>query len=137
MPNEEVNARLRAYRARTGNAATKKYEKTPKGKIMRSYRNMQSRVEGVQVKKHHLYHGKTLLSREEFYEWSMFDPDFCTLYVAWQESGYDRKLSPSVDRIDSTKGYVLGNIRWLTHSENSRLGSLSQACQRRLAQNGV
>lgn len=131
MDRELLNARQRERRARQGNSVTKKYEKTPKGKIMRSYRNMQSRVEGIQHLKAHLYQGKTLLSRDEFYEWSMFDPDFCTLYVAWQESGYDRKLSPSVDRIDSTKGYVMGNIRWLTHSENSRLGSLSQARQKR------
>jgi hypothetical protein len=29
---------------------------------------------------------------------------------------------PSIDREDTSKGYVEGNLRWLTHLENSRLG---------------
>jgi hypothetical protein len=37
-------------------------------------------------------------------------------------SGYDRKLTPTVDRINTELGYEIHNMRWLTHSENSRLG---------------
>jgi hypothetical protein len=33
----------------------KKYEKTPKGYLMRTYRNMKSRVLGIQHKKAHIY----------------------------------------------------------------------------------
>lgn len=120
------NEYIREYRQRTGNAATKKYERTPKGKIMRSYRNMQSRIEGVQGHKHHLYAGKELMPREEFYAWSLSDPDFIRLYTEWVESGFDRRLSPSVDRIDASLGYVAGNVRWLTHSENSRRGTYAR-----------
>lgn len=124
----------RQYRRRTGNAATKKYERTKKGKLMRIYRNMLSRVTGVQRHKFHLYAGKTILDKREFYDWAMSSRTFHRLYDAWAESGFDRKLAPSVDRIDSSEGYELHNMEWVTHSENSRRGSISRAEQRQGAQ---
>lgn len=119
-------ARQRERRAKEGNATTKKYERTKGGKLMRSYRNMLSRTAGIQWKKSHLYEGKELLSKQEFYDFSCNDPTFSKLFEQWVESGYQRKLSPSVDRIDSSKGYVIGNIRWLTHSQNSSLGAMKK-----------
>lgn len=116
----------REHRAITGNAATKKYERTKGGKLMRTYRNMQSRVNGIQWKKSHLYEGKEILNKADFYEWAMSCDDFHKLFDAWVASDYSRKLSPSVDRIDSSLGYFIGNMRWLTHSENSRLGTISR-----------
>lgn len=118
---EELNKLQRERRKRNGDSATKKYEKTKKGFLMRTYRNMQSRITGVQKKKSHLYFGKELLSREDFYNFSLNDPNFHSLFDAWESKKYERKLSPSIDRVDSDKGYTLDNIRWLTHSENSRL----------------
>jgi hypothetical protein len=123
---EEQLRKQREYRAKNGNSITKKYERTKKGKLMRNYRNMESRINGIQWRKAHLYEGKSLLSREEFYEWSINNPDFHRLYEEWVDSGYDRKLSPSVDRIDSSKGYETSNMEWVTHSENSRRGTFSR-----------
>jgi len=114
--------RQRQRRAETNNAVTKKYERTKKGKLMRLYRNMQSRVSGVQKAKHHLYEGKSLLSKDEFYDWALGCERFHQLFEEWKSSGYDRKLTPSVDRIDPSKGYEVGNMEWVTHSENSRRG---------------
>lgn len=116
----------REYRKRTGNISTKRYEKTINGFLMRTYRNMQSRVTGVQKKKAHLYVGKTLLPRQDFYDWSKHDFTFQTLFAIWESNEYARKLTPSINRIDSSKGYELGNIEWLTHSENSRLGAINR-----------
>jgi hypothetical protein len=113
----------RDRRAANGNANTKKYEKTKKGKLVRTYRNMLSRVEGILQKKSHLYEGKDILSKEAFYKWSMQDPQFHKLHDEWVASGYDRRLSPSIDRIDVALGYILGNMQWLTHSENSSKAS--------------
>lgn len=114
---ERKNEWQRATRAASGNAETKRYEKTPKGYLMRSYRNMQSRVEGIQ--KAGSWGGKELLPRDEFYEWALSSDRFEELFAAYEESGYDRKLAPSPDRIDPDRGYTLDNMRWLTHSENS------------------
>lgn len=116
----------REYRRKNGNVVTKRYEKTPKGFLMRTYRNMQSRVSGVQKKKAHLYQSLELLPRELFYQWSLTEGSFYELFNKWEASNYDRKLSPSIDRIDAKKGYTFDNIRWLTHSENSRLGALNR-----------
>ena len=123
-------AYLAEYRKRTRNAATYKYEKTVPGFLMRKYRNMLSRVNGVQKSKHHLYSGKHLLSKDEFYAWSKVSGEFFTLFDAWEISGYDRKLCPTVDRIDSSKGYFVENMRWITHSENSSLGTISKKNKR-------
>lgn len=121
----EELAYQRAYRLKNGNACTKKYEKSPKGFLMRAYRNMKSRVEGVQWRKAHLYEGLKLMSREEFYQWAWDNPEFWRLYKQWVQSGYARRLSPSINRIDSYKGYTLDNVEWLTHSVNSSLGGSS------------
>lgn len=126
LTREEKNKKQRERRAKNHNIDTRKYEKTPKGLLMRKYRNMQSRVTGIQKLKAHLYKGKSLLKREDFYSWAFDNEDFNRLYIDWVESGYDRKLCPTVDRIDPKYGYVLENMRWITHSENSSLGALSR-----------
>lgn len=122
MPFDKL-AWQREHREETYNAYTKKYEKTKKGFLMRLYRNMQSRVTGVQKKKAHLYLGVGLLDRGEFYSWALSNEDFHNMFKKWEESKYDRKLCPTVDRIDSSKGYFLPNMEWVTHSENSRRGA--------------
>lgn len=126
MATREYLDKQKAYRERTGNAATKKYERTKKGKLMRNYRNMESRIKGIQWRKAHLYEGKALISRDEFYDWAMADPEFHRLFNEWVESEYDRKLSPSVDRKDSSQGYETWNMEWVTHSENSRRGAMAR-----------
>jgi hypothetical protein len=122
----KYNERQREYRRNNKNKVARKYEKTEKGFMVRLYRNMKSRVSGVQKQKFHLYEGKTLLSKEEFYEWFKNNKDKDELFRNYEESGFDRKLAPSVDRIDSSKGYELDNIRLITHLENSRLGLISR-----------
>lgn len=112
----------RAYRARTNNASTKKYERTVNGKLMRIYRNMESRIKGIQKHKQHLYAGKSILPRQQFYEWAKSSKEFYKLYDDWVNSDYTRKLAPTVDRIDPALGYELTNMQWLTHSENSKRG---------------
>lgn len=115
----EALERQRIRRKATGNLTTRKYEKTKKGFLMRLYRNMTSRVTGVQSAKFHLYQGKALLPRTEFYSWSIPHPKFNELFDIWEASGYDRKLTPSVDRRDSDMGYLVENMEWVTHSQNS------------------
>lgn len=112
----------RTRRKQTGNYATKKYEKTKKGFLMRLYRNMQSRIKGVQKSKSHLYLGKEILDKLEFYDWALLNPNFHTLFEKYEKSNFERKLAPSVDRIDPSKGYIINNIEFITMSENSSRG---------------
>ncbi len=104
----------------------KRYEKTKRGFIMRVYRNMKSRIEGIQYKKAHLYAGLSILKREDFYAWALNQKEFHKLFDHWEQCGYLRIFSPSIDRIDTKQGYEIANMRWLTHSENSRLGAISR-----------
>jgi len=113
-------AKQRERRKLNGNAETKRYEKTHNGYLMRKYRNMQSRVTGVQWKKAHLYLDLEILPREEFYKWALNSAEFFQLFDEYKKADFDRKLAPTVDRIDPKVGYVISNMRWLTHSENSR-----------------
>ena len=134
MEKQEYLKRQRERRSANGNADTRRYEKTKKGFLMRLYRNMKSRVGGIQKQKAHLYAGKDLLPKEDFYAWAETSKDFHEMFSVWESSEYSRKLCPTVDRIDSTIGYVESNMRWLTHSENSRLGCVSN--QRQYTKNG-
>jgi hypothetical protein len=120
------NAKQREYRAVNRNICSTNYEKTHTGFLMRLYRNMQSRTSGVQKLKKHLYAGKGLLSRAEFYKWANGCVEFHEMFCKWEKNDYLRTLTPTVDRINSDEGYSIENMQWLTHSENSRRGSLNR-----------
>jgi len=44
--------------------------------------------------------------------------NFSTLYQKWVTSEYLKKLTPSCDRINDTKGYTLANLQLITFREN-------------------
>ena len=100
------------------------YAKSLKGRLVRCYNHMSQRVKGT-CKEYHKYKGLSILDKQDFYDWAISDKNYNKLHSDWVLSN---KLSkcPSIDRIDSLKGYDIDNIRFLTHSENSRLGSISR-----------
>jgi hypothetical protein len=100
--------------------ANRRYEKTKKGFLMRAYRNMICRVDGTHHERSVSCYGQELLPKEEFYEWSLNNPDFHDLFEEWERAGYERRLSPSVNRIDPRFGYYLLNMQWVTLGEGSR-----------------
>jgi len=126
MTREEKNKYQREFRALNGNSWTKKYEKTHKGFLVRTYRNMLSRVNGVTKNKNHLYLGLEILDKETFYKWSIYNFDFISLFAYWELNDFKRTLTPSIDRIDSKKGYTINNIQWITFSENCKRGANSR-----------
>lgn len=123
---KRYNEWQRQRRKLTGNKSTHLYEKTVSGFLMRAYRNMKSRVTGIQKKKRHLYVGLEILPKEVFYEWSTNNAQFLKLFRAWVLNNYDKRLSPSVNRIDPRRGYTLDNIEWITHALNSSLASVTR-----------
>ena len=100
--------------------AKKAYEKTKQGFLMRLYHNMQSRVKGIQKNHAKYYEGLPIIEKKTFYFWAMKSIKFHKLFYEWQQSGYDRKLVPSIDRKDNTKGYTIENIQFLTLSNNCK-----------------
>ena len=67
--------------------------------------------------------GKMFLSKEEWIAWC-YEPEnyrkFIEIYNKWVQSNFDEKLAPSIDRINNKKSYIVGNLQWLTKSENSK-----------------
>jgi hypothetical protein len=84
--------------------------------LMNAYRNMDSRASG---KIRSRANKKPILSRKEFYRMGMRNWQLKEIYANWKRSGYAWHLTPSVDRINSNAGYVIGNIQFLTWYENS------------------
>lgn len=105
-----------------GDKAHKRYRKTPRGYLTLTYSNMRGRVLGRIEKSVHLYKGLDILTREEFNIWAFKDSTFTDMLAVYEANDYDQRFAPSIDRIDTQQGYVIGNIRWLTHSQNSSLG---------------
>jgi hypothetical protein len=73
------------------------------------------------------WYGKEYLSKGDFFEWAKSDKDFHSLFEAWVVSGNERRLTPSVNRINPDKGYTLDNIEWITVSANTTAANRSRA----------
>lgn len=58
-------------------------------------------------------------SLDESREWLFGQDLFHELYNNWVESGYDKWLKPSVDRIDDYRWYDMDNIQLMTWEGNS------------------
>ena len=102
-------------------AAVLRYKRTPKGFLTRLYAAMKHRTTNPHPRKAHLYKGKELLPKEDFNAWvEETYEEFKSLFDNYVDSGFEMRLAPPIDRIDSEVGYVIGNIRWCTHSENSK-----------------
>ena len=65
-------------------------------------------------------------SREELIEWVRNQPNASDLYTAWELSGYEKNLAPSIDRLDDYKPYSFDNIRLVDWETNNKKGSESQ-----------
>jgi len=61
-------------------------------------------------------------SLKEFREWLFSQPIFHDLYDLWVNSGYNRWLKPSCDRINDYMGYSLDVLQIMTWKENSDKG---------------
>lgn len=57
-------------------------------------------------------------TKEELGEWLQKQPNFQILWDSWVASGYDKDLSPSVDRINPRLPYIISNIRLVAFRKN-------------------
>lgn len=67
--------------------------------------------------------GKQYLKKQDFIDW-VYEKEnfkkFMKLYNNWIQNNFNTKLSPSIDRINSEKGYTVDNIQWLSKSDNCK-----------------
>lgn len=111
------------YRSRLNGMRGRSFEVSSRSFLLSTYGVMKQRV-----MTHPRYKGLELCTKKEFITWAEKDLDFNWLFVQYKNSKGVRALAPSVDRIDSSKGYTLDNMRFLTLSENGRLGANSRWC---------
>lgn len=64
------------------------------------------------VKKYAKQWALPISSWNEFNNWSMNDAEYEEVYRAWEQSGFDKNLSPVVIRTIKKNGFVVGNLTW-------------------------
>ena len=106
--------------------ATEKY-RTLEGRIIKAYKHMSNRVRG-KGSSPKLYEGLEICTKDEFTKWALQDRNYKVLLESWEKQGYPLTLTPTVDRIDSKRGYSLGNIQWLSYSDNA--SKTDRSCSR-------
>lgn len=85
------------------------------------YAHMLARQRGVASHQSNGALGKDICTKDEFIAWCKhFDnlQEFISIYFDWAANGFQRWDSPSIDRIDPTKGYTCDNIQWLSFAAN-------------------
>ena len=65
-------------------------------------------------------------SLSEFENWLVTQPHFNSLYSAWVDSGYQKDLAPSADRLDPNMPYCLSILELVTWRENLSRGANSR-----------
>lgn len=66
----------------------------------------------------HRKHPMPTYSKQELTKWLFSKPEFDVLFKQWEDSGFDRWMSPSVDRIDNSKSYTIDNIQLMSWKDN-------------------
>lgn len=51
----------------------------------------------------------------------------CLILGIDMELGGDRETSPSIDRLDNSKGYVTGDVTWISYRANYVKGNATKA----------
>lgn len=87
--------------------------------IKARWRSIQSRVGKNEYK-----NIKNLLSKKIFFTFSINNKDLNRVYLNWIKNNRINSLKPSLDRINPRENYHIDNIRWITWSENARLGAI-------------
>jgi hypothetical protein len=109
-----------AYKTKEAyNAWKRQYRQTKRGYLGRKHDEMKKRVTGRCNSKSKSYIGLPICDRISFREWAENDETFNKLWNIWHVNGKEYKLTPSIDRIEESKGYILDNLRWVTVSENT------------------
>lgn len=88
----------------------------------RRYAHMKARAEGRSTNKS-AAGGKLIITQEEFFAWCKSDDVidvFLVMWSNWAQNGFRLWDAPSVDRIESDKGYTIDNIQWMPFAENCR-----------------
>ncbi len=63
-------------------------------------------------------------TRKELKEWLFSQQEFHELFNEWKQSGFNKRLKPSVDRINDYIHYCFSNIQLMTWGENFKKSNI-------------
>ncbi len=117
------NKQVRKYQPRATINYTFQRKTNIRPFLYHKYKNIENRV---MRENNSSAYGKFMPTWNEFFKAFHKNKKLKKLMNEWAKSGFERKLVPSVDRIDDNFGYEIDNIQWITWSENSRKGALKR-----------
>ena len=88
-----------------------KYGRTLPGLVSRIYSSQK-------YKSKERNHNLPNYTKEELFQWLELHPQIEKIYVNWEKSGYNKNLTPSIDRINNYLPYRMDNIQLMTWIEN-------------------
>lgn len=104
-------------------ADTMRYRRTLKGRLCFAYTLASRRVRGKTGRPD--YTGLPISPREDWYQAFLNDLEYVRVFKRWARNGFSRFYTPTPDRIDPARGYVVENLRWLPFHENTTRRSSS------------
>jgi hypothetical protein len=93
-----------------------KYHRSIRGLVARMYSNQRQRCRDMSKKlpKYNL---------DELHSWILEDKNFLLLYEQWVKSGYNKELTPSIDKKNPLGDYEFSNIQVMTWKDNMKKGN--------------
>ena len=92
------------------------------------YRTFEGRIkkmhETSKIRTQQKGHKGEMISLDDFMRLAKRSPRYKRLYDEWVKSDFDPNLTPTLDRKDHKKGYVKGNLQFLTKSSNTTKGNI-------------
>lgn len=98
----------------------KEIERSLRGYLLQKHRGMRARSQGGMTANPKYFLGVEVLSKDEFLAWALDNEEYKKLHKEWVNNNYDMAKAPSPDRLDSSKGYTIDNMEWVTTEENNR-----------------
>lgn len=75
-------------------------------------------------------HPRPQYTSSQFREWVLSNPQYEVLYTKYKDSGYDKNLVPSVDRIDPKLPYTFDNIELVSFADNMKRNGITQIIEK-------
>lgn len=127
-PDKRRDDGLYSYCRDCVNKTTQLYQHTKDGLITKIYSHQR---QSSRKRKHKL----PSYSLQELRNWCFSQEVFHKLYNDWENSGYNKKLRPSCDRIDNSKNYSLDQLCLMTWQDNHLKASIDMKSGRLISGN--